>query len=114
MIKLQQCDCLELMKDIPDTSIDMILCDLPYGTTRNKKDARLPFEPLWEIYKRNGIMLCNPKPMHAYHFLNLPEVQKHIVSRGFDLQQEVVAPVDLVQSNQLKTVSYGYARPFWL
>lgn len=45
-------DCLELMKDIPDGSIDMILCDLPYGTTRNKWDSTIPFESLWEQYER--------------------------------------------------------------
>jgi len=45
-------DCLEVMKDIPDKSIDMILCDLPYGTTACKWDVVIPFEPLWEQYKR--------------------------------------------------------------
>jgi len=40
------------MKDIPDKSIDMILCDLPYGTTACKWDTIIPFEPLWEQYKR--------------------------------------------------------------
>ena len=45
-------DCLEKMKDIPDKSIDMILCDLPYGTTACKWDTIIPFEPLWEQYKR--------------------------------------------------------------
>jgi len=45
-------DCLEKMKDIPDGSIDMILCDLPYGTTACLWDTVIPFEPLWEQYKR--------------------------------------------------------------
>lgn len=45
-------DCLELMADIPDGSVDMILCDLPYGTTRNKWDAIIPFAPLWAHYWR--------------------------------------------------------------
>lgn len=45
-------DCLELMKDIPDKSIDMILCDLPYGTTRNKWDSVIPLDKLWEQYNR--------------------------------------------------------------
>lgn len=45
-------DCLEIMKNIPDKSIDMILCDLPYGTTACKWDTIIPFEPLWEQYKR--------------------------------------------------------------
>lgn len=50
--KVIQGDCLEVMKDIPDKSIDMILCDLPYGTTACKWDTIIPFEPLWEQYKR--------------------------------------------------------------
>ena len=51
-IKLLHGDCLELMKDIPDKSIDMILCDLPYGTTQCKWDSIIPFEPLWKQYER--------------------------------------------------------------
>jgi site-specific DNA-methyltransferase (adenine-specific) len=45
-------DCLEVMKDIPDKSIDMILCDLPYGTTACKWDSILPQDRLWDEYKR--------------------------------------------------------------
>jgi site-specific DNA-methyltransferase (adenine-specific) len=45
-------DCLELMKDIPNGSIDMILCDLPYGTTACKWDVIIPFDKLWEQYHR--------------------------------------------------------------
>lgn len=51
-ITLLQGDCLELMKNIPDKSIDLILCDLPYGKTKNPKDIRLPFDKLWTLYKR--------------------------------------------------------------
>ena len=52
MIKLLQGDCLELMKDIPDKSIDMILCDLPYGLTRNSWDSVIPLDLLWAEYNR--------------------------------------------------------------
>lgn len=45
-------DCLELMKNISDKSVDMILCDLPYGTTQNKWDVIIPFDKLWEQYNR--------------------------------------------------------------
>lgn len=45
-------DCLELMKKIPDESINMILCDLPYGTTKNKWDSVINLELLWEQYNR--------------------------------------------------------------
>jgi site-specific DNA-methyltransferase (adenine-specific) len=50
--KVIQGDCLEVMKGIPDKSVDMILADLPYGTTACKWDTIIPFEPLWEQYKR--------------------------------------------------------------
>ena len=52
MYKLLQGDCLELMKNIPDKSIDMVLCDLPYGTTKNNWDVVIPFDKLWEQYNR--------------------------------------------------------------
>ena len=45
-------DCLEHMKELDDGSIDMVLCDLPYGVTHNPHDKRLPFEPLWKEYER--------------------------------------------------------------
>ena len=66
-IQIKQGDCLELMKEIPDKSIDMILCDLPYGTTACKWDSVIPFEPLWEQYNRvikdNGaIVLFGSEP----------------------------------------------------
>ena len=51
-IRLLQGDCLELMRGIPDGSIDLILCDLPYGTTACKWDSIIPFEPMWEQYRR--------------------------------------------------------------
>lgn len=52
MYKLLQGDCLELMKNIPDGSIDMILCDLPYGTTKNKWDCVIDLNKLWIQYER--------------------------------------------------------------
>ena len=66
-IELWQGDCLELMKNIPDGSVDLVLCDLPYGTTQCKWDSVIPFEPLWEQYKRiikkNGaIVLFGAEP----------------------------------------------------
>ena len=63
-------DCLELMKDIPNGSIDMILCDLPYGTTACKWDTIIPFDKLWEQYERiikpNGaIVLFGQEPFSS-------------------------------------------------
>lgn len=65
-----QGDCLELMKSIPDKSIDAIICDLPYGTTACKWDSVIPFEPLWAQYKRiikdNGaIVLFGQEPFSS-------------------------------------------------
>ena len=56
-IKIENCqlmfgDCLERMKEIPDRSINMILCDLPYGTSACKWDSVIPFDLLWNEYKR--------------------------------------------------------------
>lgn len=61
MINLYNGDCLEVMKEIPDKSVDCILCDLPYGTTRNKWDSVINLERMWKEYERiikdNGAIL---------------------------------------------------------
>jgi len=58
--RLYNGDCLEVMKQIPDKSIDLVLCDLPYGTTACAWDSVIPFEPLWAQYRRvlkqNGVI----------------------------------------------------------
>lgn len=64
-VNLMQGDCLELMKSIPDASVDMILCDLPYGTTQNKWDSVIPLDLLWAQYKRickGAIVLTAAQP----------------------------------------------------
>ena len=81
-VKLLQGDCLELMKDIPDGSVDMILADLPYGTTACKWDAIIPFEPLWEQYGRiikdNGaIVLTATQPFTSAVVMSNPKWFKH-------------------------------------
>ena len=70
MIDLKHGDCLELMKDIPDASVDMVLTDPPYGTTACKWDSVIPFEPMWEQLKRitkpNGaIVLFGSEPFSS-------------------------------------------------
>lgn len=52
MFKLHHGNCLDVMQNIPDKSIDMILCDLPYGVTKNKSDIVIPFDQLWSQYER--------------------------------------------------------------
>lgn len=79
---IRQGDCLELMKDIKDQSIDMILCDLPYGTTACKWDVVIPFEPLWEQYKRiikkNGaIVLFGSQPFTSALVMSNPKMFKY-------------------------------------
>ena len=94
-IELWQGDCLQLMDNIADKSIDMILCDLPYGvTTKNKWDSVIPFKLLWEQYERiikdNGAivlfgqdkftaecMLSNRK-LHRYNL-----IWKKVLPSGF-------------------------------
>lgn len=77
-----QGDCLEVMKDIPDNSINMILCDLPYGTTACRWDTIIPFEPLWEQYKRiikdNGaIVLTASQPFTSALVMSNPKMFKY-------------------------------------
>ena len=64
-MQLMKGDCLELMKQIPDGSVDMVLCDLPYGTTQNKWDSVIPFNDLWDQYARvckGAIVLTAAQP----------------------------------------------------
>ena len=79
-VKLLKGDCLELMKDIPDETIDMVLTDPPYGTTACKWDTIIPFEPLWEQYERvikdNGaIVLFGSEPFSSR--LRLSNINKY-------------------------------------
>lgn len=73
-------DCLELMNNIEPGSVDMILCDLPYGTTRSKWDIIIPFEPLWGQYNRiikpNGVIgLFGAEPFAS--MLRLSNIRKY-------------------------------------
>ena len=75
-------DCLEVMKEIDDKSIDMILCDLPYGTTACSWDKIIPFEPLWAQYKRiikdNGaIVLTASQPFTSALVMSNPKMFKY-------------------------------------
>ena len=81
-MELIQGDCLEVMKNIPSASVDMILCDLPYGTTRNKWDTCLNLGKLWEQYKRiikdNGaIVLFSQMPFTAALVMSNPKMFRY-------------------------------------
>lgn len=84
-MKLLQGDCLELMKGIPDGGVDMILCDLPYGTTRNKWDRVIPFDPLWEQYGR----ICKRNTAIVL-FSQMPFTAQAVMSNPRDFRYEIV------------------------
>jgi site-specific DNA-methyltransferase (adenine-specific) len=81
MMNLMQGDCLELMKQIPDGSVDMVLTDPPYGTTACKWDSVIPFEPMWEqlkrVTKKNGaiVMTASQPFTSALGASNLPDLR---------------------------------------
>lgn len=80
--KIYNEDCLEGMKRIPDNSVDMILCDLPYGTTACKWDTIIPFEQLWEQYERvikdNGaIVLTASQPFTSALVMSNPKLFRY-------------------------------------
>lgn len=94
-------DCIEAMKFIKDESIDMILCDLPYGTTKNKWDSIIPFDSLWEAYKRiikpNGIIaLTASQPFTSMLVMSNIDMFKHewiwIKNRGSNFANTVRKP----------------------
>lgn len=118
--QLLQGDCLELMKDIPDKSIDMILCDLPYGTQKSngcKWDIIIPFDKLWEQYKRiikdNGaVVLFGKEPFSSLLRISNLEMYK------YDWIWEKDAKSNFMQSNyqplnnieMISVFSKAYAR----
>lgn len=95
-------DCLDVMKSIPDGSVDMILCDLPYGTTQNKWDTVIPFEPLWEQYWRvckpnAAVVLTAAQPFTSALVMSQPKFFKHewiwIKNRGSNFANTVREPM---------------------
>lgn len=85
-MQLYNGDCLEEMKKIPDKSVQLILCDLPFGTVKNSTvtswDEIIPFEPLWEQYERiikddGAIVLFAQQPFTAKLVLSKPELYKY-------------------------------------
>jgi site-specific DNA-methyltransferase (adenine-specific) len=94
-------DCLIEMNKINDKSVDMILCDLPYGTTQNKWDAVIPFELLWKQYNRiikttGVIALTASQPFSSALIMSNPKQFKHewiwIKNRGSNFANTVREP----------------------
>lgn len=80
--ELHRGDCLEMMRAIPDSSVDLILCDLPYGTTACKWDSVIPFEALWEQYLRvarenAAIVLHAAQPFTSTLIMSQPGLFKY-------------------------------------
>jgi len=81
-MKLYHGDCLDIMPTLPDKSVDMILADLPYGTTACKWDTIIPFKPLWEQYKRiikdnRAIVLTASQPFTSALVMSNPKMFKY-------------------------------------
>jgi len=75
-------DCLEGMKQIPDGTIDAVICDLPYGTTRNQWDSVIPLDKLWAEYKRiikerGAIVLFSQQPFTSALIMSNPQMFKY-------------------------------------
>ena len=112
MIQLIKGDCLVEMQNIPDKSIDAIICDLPYGTTACKWDTIIPFEPLWAQYKRiikdNGvIVLFGSEPFSSALRMSNPKIYK------YDLYWEKSKPVGFANAKKMplknvETISIFY------
>ena len=105
-------DCLEVMKGIPGESIDMILCDLPYGTTQNKWDSIIDLDLLFTEYMRiikphGAIVLTSSGLFTAKLMLHAPEIYK---SNGI---QESPSSVKLRLASSLKKQYFSYNREFF-
>jgi site-specific DNA-methyltransferase (adenine-specific) len=123
-------DCLEVMKEIPDKSIDMILCDLPYGiTARNKWDIILDFNKLWEQYNRirrgntamiftatqpfASLLVCSNKSLFKYEWIwqkttitgvlnaKIQPVRNHEQILVFYESQPTYNPQNLIKVNKI-------------
>lgn len=105
-VELYNGDCLEIMKDIKDKSIDMILCDLPYQITNCKWDLLIPFEPLWEQYKRiikdNGaIVLFGSQPFTSKLILsNLKMFKYELIWDKVQGKQPFLAKIQPMKSHE--------------
>lgn len=95
-------DCLEVMRLIPDGSVDMVLCDLPYGITSNKWDAVIPFDDLWKAYhrvcKENAVIaLFASQPFSSALVMSNPKEFRHewiwIKNRGSNFANTVREPM---------------------
>jgi hypothetical protein len=119
-------DCLELMRDLPDASVDLILCDLPYGTTACKWDTVIPFEPLWAQYRRvakrnaaivltasqpftSALVMSNPKEFRYEWIWHKNKATGHLDAKKRPMrahESALVFGVDLPSYNPQKTTGH--------
>ena len=109
---IKQGDCLELMKDIPNESINMILCDLPYGVTRCAWDVKIPWEPLWQSYERvikpNGaICLFSQMPFTAELVMSNRKLYR------YEWIYEKTSPVGFLNANRMPMKSHESIQVFY-
>lgn len=112
--KIHHGDCLELMKNIPDSSIDMILTDLPYGTSNCTWDTIIPFDLLWKEYTRvrkdnSAIVLFSQEPFSS--FLRLSNLKEY----KYDCYWEKEKPTNIFQLKRrpgkiIETISIFYKK----
>lgn len=102
IITIKQGDCLELMNGIDDKSVDMVLCDLPYGITNNRWDSVIPFDRLWEAYDRvvkdSGVIALHAsQPFTSALVMSNPKLYRHewiwIKNRGGNFANTVREPM---------------------
>lgn len=100
MYKLYNADCLEVMPWLKDKSIDMILCDLPYGVTQNKSDIVIPLEQLWTEYKRiikdNGVIA-----LFAQGIFYVDLIQSNRKMFRYDLVWDKVLPTGFLNAKRM-------------
>ena len=114
MINLYNADCLEKMKEIPAESIDMILCDLPYGVTRCEWDKNIDLKKLWNEYERiikeNSVEIMQTTPsVMKFHLENLNDENslkslKYIMLAGEPLTKTLVDRIKQIINEQLDNV----------
>lgn len=110
--KIHKGNCLELMKRIEDKSIDCIICDLPYGSTKLKWDSIIPFEPLWEQYERiikdNGaIVLFGSQPFTSALVMSNPKLFKYeIIWDKVNISSPMLSKKQVLKSHENILVFY--------
>lgn len=111
-IEMYNEDCLQGMSRIGDGTVDLVLCDLPYGTTRCPWDTVIPFEPLWEQYNRvvkhNGALIFTATQPFATDLINSNRKMFR-----YDLVLEKPMPVGFANSNRMPMRSHELILVFY-